>query len=462
MASRKATAAETKLIPGPRRLWTFQKVGLGYEARAPEISTWIRVTRIKRSGGDLHGQVRVSTEWAGVKTIDGVLHLARFNLSSSTTRTSLAKALEARTPGMDMDWLHGLEVICQGTMVAEEAGQPYEELGVKPITRTTSGYALEPVVPGNVAAMLYGPGGSGKSVIALAGAMSIQEGREIIPGLAPMTKGNVLYLDWETDAYVIHERIQAIAAGAGFTPSELTYRRCIRPLADEAEEIAAAVAERQIVYMVIDSAGMAMGTGGEYGDSNESTLRLFDAIRHIGITAQIIDHVSKQEYRNGKGKTVGLLPYGSIYKVNLSRSAWEIRNETTEDDAKARIALVHTKANDSRLHPQLNVEIEWTPGKITFGTWEHTLADFIPDALNAKARERIIAYFRSINPAHARKSAIAKALTIPESTVGNVLYRTNNGSFTKYDDGFGLSDKELEIIPFRREVRPLWPEDDDD
>ena len=439
--------------------WFFKKVGLGYEVHAPKAKTTIRVTRIKRSSGELHGQIRVTANLAGVKTHDGVLHLARFNLSSSASRTSLAKMLGGRTPGHDMDWFDGLEALCQGIHVAEEAGQPYVTLGLTAMARSATSYAIDPVVPANVAALLYGPGGSGKSILALAGAMSVQDGREIIPGVAPGIKGNVLYLDWETDAPVLNERIIAIANGAGYTPSGITYRRCIRPLSDEAEEIAAVVAERDIVYMVVDSAGMAMGTGGEYGDSNESTLRLFDAIRHIGVSTQIVDHVSKQEMRNGKGKSVGLLPYGSIYKVNLARSAWEIRNETTDQDESSRISLVHTKANDSRLKPQLNIEIIWETGVIRFGTWEETLEAYIPQD-GGKRRDQIMAYLRHIHPAHAHGPQIATICRIPVSSVMSEVTRRSKGSFAHYPDGYGLSDIELGVIPIRRDPG-MFPDEDE-
>jgi len=444
-------------MPDDEERWHFRKVGLGYEVEAPEIETSIRVTRIKRSGGDLHGLVRVNTNMEGAKTNGGVLHLARFNLSSSTTRSSLAKLLDARTPGLRMDWFDGLEALCQGTHIAEEAGQPYVTLGLTAMARSATSYAIDPVVPANVAALLYGPGGSGKSILALAGAMSVQDGREIIPGVAPGIKGNVLYLDWETDAPVLNERIIAIANGSGYPPSGITYRRCIRPLSDEAEEIAAVVAERDIVYMVVDSAGMAMGTGGEYGDSNESTLRLFDAIRHIGVSTQIVDHVSKQEMRNGKGKSVGLLPYGSIYKVNLARSAWEIRNETTDQDESSKIALVHTKANDSRLKPQLNIEIIWEAGVIRFGTWEHNLDAYVPDP--GKAADRVISLLRHYHPRHFHQPEVAKILTMPDATVASV-FRREAKSFVKHPDGYGLSDAELGVTPLYRDPQ-IWGDIDD-
>lgn len=419
--------------------WQFERLGLGYRVAAPEIQTEIRVTRIKRSRAELHGQIMVKTNIAGVKTIDGIMHLAQFNLSSSGTRSTLAKYLESRTPGQvgKMDWLDGLETLCQRVIIAEEVGQPYIAVGTTPIAKVSSKFVIDPLVPANVTALLYGPGGSGKSVIALACALSIQNGRELIPGVPPGIKGNVLYLDWETDGPVINERIQAIAAGANFTSVPITYRRCIRPLAEEAEEISNAVAERDIVFMVIDSAGMAMGTSGEYGDSNESTLRLFDAIRHIGVSTQIVDHVSKQEMRS-KGKVHGLLPYGSVYKVNLARSAWEVRNGTSEDDETIRIALIHTKANDSRLKPQIGLEIDWQPGMISFnaaevtgiepvGRGDESSGEIIMELLADGASMRPPAIIKLVEGAGVKPNTVYKALkTLTEK---GLLVRNADGSY---------------------------------
>jgi RecA-family ATPase len=413
--------------------WRFERVGLGYRVAAPELQTEIRVSRLKRSGGELHGEIMVKANLAGVKTVDGVMHVARFNLSSSSTRNSLAKLLESRTPGQiqRMDWFDGLETLCQKVMLAETTGQPYIEVGTTPVTAKTDRYVIDPLVPANVTSLLYGPGGSGKSIIALACAMSVQNHREIIPGLPPAITGNVLYLDWETDGPVINERVQAIATGAGFTSSAITYRRCIRPLAEEAEEIANAVAERDIVFMVIDSAGMAMGASGEHGDSNESTLRLFDAIRHIGISTQVIDHVSKQEMRS-KGKVQGLLPYGSIYKVNLARSAWEVRNGTSEDDETVRLALIHTKANDSRLKPQIGLEVDWQPGQITFHAAE--VATLEPMSDDEHSVDVIMSLLSDGKPR--KPPEIIKATGIKANTVYRTLKRAaDRGELLKGPDG---------------------------
>lgn len=392
--------------------WEKERVGLGYRVVADSLGpTEMKLTRVKRRSDGIYGEIKVIANIAGVKAIDGVMHMSRFNVSSSSARNSLAKLLASRAPGIDVDWYDGIEALSQFVMLSESSGQPFLDVGDKMRESSMARYVLDPLVPANVSSLLYGPGGSGKSIIALAGAMSVQAGVEIIPGIMPSVTGNVLYLDWETDAPVINDRIMSIADGAGIKPPRITYRRCIKPLADEVEDVANAVAERDIVFVVIDSAGMAMGTGGEYGDANESTLRLFDAIRYINVTTQIIDHVSKQEIRS-KGKVTGLLPYGSVYKVNLARSAWEVRNGTSETDELVRLALLHTKSNDSRLLQQRGLEIDWRPHSIVF-----SLPDvYTPVVARDATKDAITEYLQEHGPTMRIK--IADDLSsYPKSTV---------------------------------------------
>jgi hypothetical protein len=377
----------------------FEKVGLGYRVwpTNDEVNAELKISRIKRSSQELHGYLQVKVNFEGVKTVNGVLHSTRFNMSAGQTRKGLAKLLTERTPGFEgMDWFDALECLCQWVAEAESRGEPVQSIGDNRPSATArpSRYSLEPLVPINVASLLYGPGGAGKSATALAGALSIALGEAIIPGIEPVITGNVLYLDWETDATVVNDRLWSLCNGAGVEPANVSYRRCNRPLADDAEELAMLVAERKIVFLVIDSCGPAMGTSGEYGDANESTLRLFEAIRHIGVSTQIVDHVSKQEMRSAKGKVTGLLPYGSIYKVNLARAAWELRNTTSDNDEHLRIALHNTKANDARLHDPIKLLIDWEPGRIAFkadtdeapayrsttgDTWREKLRNFLEE-----------------------------------------------------------------------------------
>lgn len=343
--------------------WQFEKLGMTYHCWNDTIQTHFRLSHVKRSRDSLSGVLRVETNLKGVKTVNGVLHAANFNVLSSSTRSNVANTLQKRTPGFDMDWFDGLEWLCQHVIVGEERGENIDEVGMDLPTPPNDRWCVEPLVMKGRPALLFGPGGVGKSLIALTCGLSVAYGREIIPSVPPAVRGPVLYLDWETTKDVINDRIQSIASGHNFQPTPKTfyYRHCIRPLATDAEELSAVVAEKGIVLVIVDSSAYAMGAQGEYGDANESILRMHEALRIIGVTSLIVDHVNKTD---AKAKGGAATPYGSAYKTNAARVSWEVRKEPSAEGL--RLSLYHSKSNDTALLPPIGISLDWGPDSIVF------------------------------------------------------------------------------------------------
>jgi hypothetical protein len=96
-------------------LTVFERQGLGYRLFAESIGTKFRVSHIKRSSGTLEGDRAVSITMAGIKTVDGKLHLARFNKKTtkaksaqdapSAAETAVARDDPAREPADRRDHL---------------------------------------------------------------------------------------------------------------------------------------------------------------------------------------------------------------------------------------------------------------------------------------------------------------------------------------------------------------------
>lgn len=322
--------------PAEPARWMFEKVGMAYRCwdDQPDVQIEFRLTHIKRSRGDLTGELSVSANLKGVKTHKGVLHVARFNVLSSSSRSGLARTLEKRAPGHDMDWFDGLEWLCQNVILSETKGEEIREVGLNPKADSSKQFLVRPLILKGRPSLLFGPGGVGKSLVALTCGLSVACGREIIPGIPPATHGPVLYLDWETTADVINDRIQSIAKGHGFSPSGMLYRRCVRPLADDAEELSVIVAERGVVLVIVDSAAYAMGGAQEYGDANESVLRLHEALRLIGVSSLIVDHVNKTDAKSKGGTST---PYGCYAAETeiLTKTGWKTHPRLKDDEAVA-------------------------------------------------------------------------------------------------------------------------------
>jgi hypothetical protein len=339
----------------------FHHEGLGYVLRVPDIMTELGIDRLSRSRGETHGELTVLCGLPGTRSSDGHIHQARFNLTSTTARTSTAKVLAQRANAPEVDWLDLLEDLCRRVLADHRAGAPTVMVGTMP-EQLGVAWTLEPIVAAGKATILYGEGGTGKSTLAVAAAVSVRTGLEVVPGWEPRV-GEVLYLDWETDAPDVDGKVKALAAGAGIaTPVAFRYREMVGPLADQVESVAAEVAEHDVRLLVVDSIGLAAGTSADGSDAAESALRLFSAFRalHVGVLA--VDHVSKSE-ADQTGRTTR--PYGSIYKVNLARATFELRRDDT-GGTTSKIGIYNTKTNLGRkLAPQA-LRVEHGVGCITF------------------------------------------------------------------------------------------------
>lgn len=332
----------------------FERQGLGYVLRVPDLAIEVAVDRLNRTRGELHGELSVKCGLPGTRSGDGNLHNARFNLSSGTTRGSLAKVLGRRADIPDLDWEDVLEDFCRRVMAAEREGDPVTMVGALPVPVGET-YRLAPILPANQTTILLGEGGTGKSTVAAAIAVSIETGVALIEGWSPR-QAPVLYLDWEGGRDSINRRIRGVAMG-GHIPHVVTvrYLDCRRrgALYSFAEDIARLVEKEGIGFVVVDSVGMASGTSSEGSDANESAIRLFSAFGFIGTTVLAIDHVSKAESDTPNRPA---RPYGSIYKVNLARSVFELRRTKTSDGSSV-LGLYHNKANDSDTLPPMSLRV---------------------------------------------------------------------------------------------------------
>lgn len=346
---------------------SFSRTPGGYLVNFTEVGVLIEARQVRWEHGSLYGVVSVRTRMPGVKTIGGVVTEIRVNLSGDRGRQELAKACDARGPGLELDWRGMIEDASIRMLAAEREGRPFQTVGHLP-ARIDPGFTIRPLFPLGKVAFLYGPGGATKGFLAAAMCMSVETGVEIVPGLVPTSKGRSLYLDWESDEWDLDDRVKRIAKGIGLARApEIGYRECFGPFTDQVDDVEREVRKRGITFLVVDSVGMALSVAREGGDANESTIRMFSALRRLNVTTLAIDHVVGSEAKAG-GKSAR--PYGSVYKVNLARNTYEIRPlapASGEDENVRHVVVRHRKANMSAYLPDLAYAIRFGDVSVT---WE--------------------------------------------------------------------------------------------
>ena len=408
---------------------TIERRGLGYRA---DFATWdllIEVDHLRRTRGELHAELTVFGPWGP----GGTFHRGAHNLSSVTARGSLARSLAERTAGQHplVPWREVVERLAVTVLLAEQEATPTELVGQRPAAESAA-WRVEPILPRSKPTILYGEGGTGKSYLALALALSVETGEEIVPGWRPI-RAPTLYLDWETDADDLDCRVKAIAAGAGLDYPSLRYRSCAVPLASMVDGLAAEVAAQGIGLLAVDSVGLASGQGHEGAEASETTLRLFAALRAIGTTSLLVDHVAKIE---GAVETRHARPYGSVYKTNLARSTFELRRFASPgEDGLTHLGLYHTKSNLSRLLPPQGIAMHHTDGTVVFT--REPLVDELTAPLTTPAR---IALWLQRQRRGTVKE-IAEALGEDETKVRVALNRHKGRQFAKAGESWGLLDR---------------------
>jgi hypothetical protein len=317
------------------------------------------VSRLRESRSELSGELIITHPKLTATTAGGHIFRGRFNLDSPTTRKTLASSLSTRAKA---DWFYYLELFCNAVLDLERKGSPVLRIGQMP-PEVLVPPIVSPVLPGGGVTILFGAGGVGKSTIAAAIAVIAFTGESIIPGWKATNPCRPLILDYEDTPRTWNDRIGQLCRASGLAIPEIRYKNLKRPLVDEVEDLAAVVTEEGIGLVIVDSAGLAMGASSEYADAADGALRLFGALRELGVPALVIDHISGAEM---KGSGPSSKPYGSIYKWNSARMVWEVKREKEPATDKSQLLLVNAKSNHGAKRAPIGLEITYGEGTISF------------------------------------------------------------------------------------------------
>jgi len=356
----------------------FERRGLGYFAHYADGEVDMTFDHFRRSGVEMNGELAVVTTDPAAPE-DGHLLQGSFNVSAMRTRDSIAKLCADRAPSVHVDWRLYLERFCRRILDAERQGSPVVIVGNRP-RRPALPYMLYPLLVENKATILFGPEGAGKSYLAAAAAVSVRSGETIIPGWTPIGRQPVLVLDWEDDEDEWNDRLARIAAGKGISPVDVAYRYGRGPLVEDVEEIARIVAAQGGGLIIVDSVSKAAPPGREGADPSDTANRLFAALRYIGGTCLLLDHVPK-----ATGKAGAERPYGSVMKPAWARVTFELARADDDDNRDiGHLVLTNRKRNSGPRTPPLGFIVDYSNDHVIF-RGEEPVAELISEDRGVRA-----------------------------------------------------------------------------
>lgn len=305
----------------------FEVIGFDHcRLSIPSAGIAIDLDRLRWDGGDLHCEAIVRCELPGVRTYNGILAAGKLNLSSLAARRSFAKELQARTNSEEIVWAELLEEAALRAIDRERAGAEVQYLDDLPDVDEEEQWLNVHGWPllAELANVLYAPGGTGKSYLALWTACE----------LASQGK-RVLYVDTEA-GWKVHKLRKQRLYGRRHHP--VLYYRARRPLTEEADALRRVVEQHHVDFMIVDSISLAAGAPLE--DSSTANT-VFGTLNRIGVGDRLgcllIGHCPK-----GREDL-----FGSVFWENNARLIWHAAR--IEDDGEQYVLkLTVTKANYSR------------------------------------------------------------------------------------------------------------------
>jgi len=319
------TPSTAPALPAP----TVNMIDDGLEFTWAGSGVTISLQYIREGKDDITAECTVTSTFAEA---DEFLWYGRLNLMSAQTRTSLSKTLQER---LEFDWHAAFNQVSILAIDRWRSGEePVNLATVSP--RAGDTWLLSPYISLDGPTLLFGPGMSGKSMLALVMAYSVQTGDAIV-GRCVGKPRNVLYLDWETNYETHAERLRAIAKGRRANAPAVLHQRQAAPLASSIGAIRTQIRKHNIGMVVVDSLGMAANGAPEEADSALAMFRALGTLRDVGILC--LHHPNKSPFATGADKM-----FGSVYFFNASRIVWQMESKRRDEHTTA-VRLTCHKAN---------------------------------------------------------------------------------------------------------------------
>lgn len=408
------TAEPIQLAEAAAQRKAFRRDGLGHVWDVADHDVQLRADYLSAKSEEVHAEIAVTRRGRH-------LHLARFNLSSSASRASLAKTLAGVTNGLEIPWPKLVENFCVSVLRTERQGEPTRY--AQKADRRNLKYLVEPFIIEAKSNMLFAPGGSGKGMtcVGVSCAVAANLDSEINVQLAGLgvLGGRPFYFDWEEDFETFEDRLNAVAGGLGIDVPQIPYRRMRGLASDHINEMARAISDEGATFGIIDSFSAAGGTVSDHTGWDTIAHRLFDALDQVpGMTWLIIDHVTGDRLKDPSGKA-----YGSIQKMNRVRNAWEMRSEQEPGSPYVHMKFFHAKWNHTGRKKPVGILMEFS-GQT--GTVKFSAEDVAVDAEASSKPTTADRMANELAKGPLSTGVLANSLNVPPASIRVELNRNKD------------------------------------
>lgn len=331
----------------------------------PDSGVEIAVERVEGTG-QIFGNVTIRQQDPNRPYVQTPIRVC---LNALRDRQELVRKLVAQEQGNARPWERYLETAFGKVVKTHEQGAPFEDLRqYRP--KAGAQDLIRGFLPTRATTLLSGAGGSLKSTLAMALALTVLTGVTVIPGMDLVGQpGAVLYLDWEANKDDLVRRGMSLCDGVSldweWLPSPFIYRYMTAKFTGDIRAIRYEVARQDVRLVIVDSMGYAMQHTGQNGGVDGATA-LMSSLRSLSegrggeqdCTRFCIGHVANDDQtKSGRMST-----FGSYYQELGARAVWEVRRQSQEAQSEdgvgsVSLGLYNTKANNGPPRKPLGLHV---------------------------------------------------------------------------------------------------------
>ena len=353
----------------------------------PRNGVSIKLDELTRDRDGIKCEIEIEAIAPGRQALDhGPVN---FNLMSTQTRAGLVKHLGGQMP--ELPWGTMMDAVCRLAIASFRVGPPLINLAHYEGFAPT--WLLWPLIVEDEISILFGDGGNGKSLIALAAAISVETQNSLLSGMVPVSPAKALYLDWESGPNAHAARMKKLMHPAPML--EMPYMQMEDTLPASVKQIQQRLTETGCNMIIVDSIVAAIG--GEERAKNEASA-FGNAVRSLHTTALLIGHQTKGDDNSGK-------PFGSTFWHNVARSTMEVQRQQDAGQDTMHLGLYHRKMNEGRLEKPLGISVSFSEDTIKFSS--QSIVEVPELASRLPAKEVVQRYLMENGPASVEEIAAA-------------------------------------------------------
>ena len=354
-----------------------------------------------------------------------IIEFENINLLSNTWMNKNGMLEQITYRDQTFAWQEGIRSVVRASIRQHRtAASSHEFLTRADPDKEETPFLIEPLVSSTGLTLWYSPPNAGKSMNALAVAVSVATGYPVF-GHVPTKVGTVIYVDAEDDIIAHRIRLNAILKEIGWDGDDppIIYFSMKGRFRDAVRPLKSLIREHEAALVIVDSIGQVRNADASDGGA---TIVLMNQLNSLPVPVLGIDHVTKEDNRSiARGRVDSpdaVMAIGSQFSTASARLGWFFQHMTTSTAMHVKFNIHNTKHNHVAKQDTMSLDIKFVNNdrglmtNLKFITWGSQMHYEVTNERNEEAA--LVIHYRADRPLGTTE--LARMCGVVRSTLASI------------------------------------------